>query len=252
MENFIDEKFLWEHIEKAENPEPQKVRETLLKALEMKGLGLEDAAVLLACEDKDFDEEIFSAARKVKERIYGNRMVLFAPKYITNECANCCSYCGFSTTNKDLEHRTLELDEIRDEVIALADQGHKRLLLVYGEHPTFGPEWIQKTVETVYATQSEKSGEIRRVNINCAPLSVSGFRTMAEAGIGTYQCFQETYHQKTYESVHLKGAKRNYLWRLYAMHRAHKQALTMWAWGRFSGCLITGLSFWAFFPMPCS
>ena len=220
LADFIDAEAIWNHIKKAENPAPSKVREVIAKALEQKGLGLEEAAVLLACEEKELDEEIFAAARSVKESIYGNRMVLFAPMYITNECSNCCSYCGFSTTNKDLERRTLELDEIKKEVIALADQGHKRLLMVYGEHPRFGPAWIKETVEMVYATQSEKSGEIRRVNINCAPMSVEGFRTIAEAGIGTYQCFQETYHRKTYETVHLKGAKRNYLWRLHAMHRA--------------------------------
>ncbi|VFQ45775.1 [FeFe] hydrogenase H-cluster radical SAM maturase HydG [Desulfoluna butyratoxydans] len=219
-EDFIDAASIWNHIETASNPAPERVREVLAKAGEMKGLTLEEAAVLLACEDTGLDDEIFATAKRVKESIYGNRMVLFAPLYITNECCNCCSYCGFNATNKELTRRTLTMDEIKDEVRVLEDQGHKRLLLVYGEHPRFGAEWMKETVEAVYATQSEKSGEIRRVNINCAPLSVDGFKTLASAGIGTYQCFQETYHRETYAKVHLKGKKTDYLWRLHAMHRA--------------------------------
>ncbi len=218
--DFIDAEKIWNHIESAHNPAPGRVRDILAKALELKGLDLDEAAVLLACEDTQLDAELFATAKKVKESIYGNRMVLFAPLYITNECSNCCSYCGFNATNMDLTRRTLTTDEIKKEVEVLEDMGHKRLLLVYGEHPRFGAEWMKETVEAVYATQSEKSGEIRRVNINCAPLSVEGFRTLASAGIGTYQCFQETYHRETYEKVHLKGKKTDYLWRLHAMHRA--------------------------------
>ena len=220
--DFIDADKIWNHIETAENPTSEKVRAVLDKALELNGLDLQDAATLLANEDLNLDNEIFDTAKRVKESIYGNRMVLFAPLYITNECCNCCSYCGFNATNEDLTRRTLTMDEIGNEVTVLENMGHKRLLLVYGEHPRFGAEWIKETVEAVYATQSDKSGAIRRVNINCAPLDVEGFKTLASAGIGTYQCFQETYHRETYEKVHLKGKKRDYLWRLHAMHRAQE------------------------------
>lgn len=220
--DFIDAEKIWSHIDAAQNPSPERVREVLAKAREMKGLGLADAAVLLACESPELDAELFDTAKRVKESIYGNRMVLFAPLYITNECRNCCTYCGFNASNTELTRRTLTVDEIKKEVTVLEDLGHKRLLLVYGEHPRFGAEWMKETVEAVYATQSAKSGEIRRVNINCAPLDVEGFRTLASAGIGTYQCFQETYHRETYEKVHVKGKKRDFLWRLHAMHRAQQ------------------------------
>ncbi|WP_300670325.1 [FeFe] hydrogenase H-cluster radical SAM maturase HydG [Desulfoluna sp.] len=224
-QDFIDAEKIWNHIEKAQSPAPEQVREVLAKALEMKGLGLDDAAVLLACEDTDLDEELFETAKKVKESIYGNRMVLFAPLYITNECSNCCTYCAFNATNNELIRRTLNPDEIRQEVTALEDLGHKRLLLVYGEHPRFGAEWMKETMETVYATMSEKSGQIRRVNVNCAPLDVEGFRTLASAGIGTYQCFQETYHRETYAKYHIKGKKRDFLYRLHVFHRAMKAGI---------------------------
>lgn len=220
LPDFIDGVKIWETVNSTVQTESAHVHDILAKAVEAKGLSLEETARLLQVEDPELNEAVFETARKVKQGIYGNRMVLFAPLYITNECSNRCAYCGFKATNKDLIRRTLSADEIRQEVSVLEDQGHKRLLLVYGEHPKFGAEWIAETVRNVYDTVSEKSGEIRRVNINCAPLDVEGFRKLHEVGIGTYQCFQETYHSETYAALHPSGHKKDFLWRLHAMHRA--------------------------------
>ncbi|QJB57552.1 [FeFe] hydrogenase H-cluster radical SAM maturase HydG [Pseudodesulfovibrio sp. zrk46] len=220
LTNFIDEELIFEEIAKAENPSPNLVREVLNKGLERNGLSPFETAVLLKNTDPELDEAIFETAMSIKQGIYGNRLVLFAPLYITNECGNQCEYCGFNAKNRDLERRTLNSDEIRAEVEVLENQGHKRLLLVYGEHPKYDADWIAQTVRDVYSVTTDKSGEIRRVNINCAPLDVAGFRKIHEVGIGTYQCFHETYHRETYEKLHTGGRKTDYLWRLHAMHRA--------------------------------
>lgn len=218
--DFIDGEKIWETVNSTTRTDAAQVYDILDKAAQAKGLSLEETARLLQVEDPELNEAIFETARKVKQGIYGNRLVLFAPLYVTNECGNRCAYCGFKETNKELLRRTLSADEIRQEVTVLENKGHKRLLLVYGEHPKFGAEWIAETVRNVYDTVSEKSGEIRRVNINCAPLDVEGFRKLHEVGIGTYQCFQETYHRETYAELHPTGYKKDYLWRLHAMHRA--------------------------------
>ena len=218
--NFIDEDCIFQELAEAESPSPERVREVVAKGQERNGLTPQEAAVLLKNSDEALDEEIFQAAMAVKEGIYGNRLVLFAPMYITNECGNQCEYCGFAVKNQELERRTLSSEEIKKDVEALENQGHKRLLLVYGEHPKYNAEWIAKTVKDVYSVTTEQGGEIRRVNVNCAPLDVEGFRTIHEVGIGTYQCFQETYHLDTYEKLHTGGKKKDYLWRLHAMHRA--------------------------------
>ncbi len=225
LESFIDEDLIWAEIDKATDPDPALVRDILAKAKDAKGLSPFEAAVLLKNTDKELDNELFSAAIEVKKNIYGNRLVLFAPLYITNECNNQCSYCGFNAKNKELTRRTLTSKEISEEVTVLEDLGHKRLLLVYGEHPKLDAEWIAQTVRDVYDVTSRKSGEIRRVNINCAPLDVEGFKTLNEVGIGTYQCFHETYHRETYEKVHTAGNKADYLWRLHAMHRAQEAGI---------------------------
>lgn len=220
LTNFIDESLILEEIAKADTPAPVQVREVIAKALERNGLTPYETAVLLKNTDEELDAEIFKAAMAIKEGIYGNRLVFFAPLYITNECGNQCEYCGFNARNRELERRTLSAEEIHKEVEVLEGQGHKRLLLVYGEHPKHDADWIAQTVRDVYSVNTEKSGEIRRVNVNCAPLSVDGFRKIHEVGIGTYQCFQETYHRATYEKLHTGGKKIDFLWRLHAMHRA--------------------------------
>ncbi len=220
LPNFVDESFITSLLAKAAGSSASRIGEVTAKAREARGLDLEDVAVLLQAQGEEHDAALFAAAKSVKQAIYGKRIVLFAPLYITSECGNQCVYCGFNASNTALQRRTLDSQAIRAEVKALERMGHKRLLLVYGEHPRFDAGWIAETVQTVYETTSEKSGVIRRVNINCAPQSVEGFRTLRQAGIGTYQCFQETYHRTTYEQMHPAGRKRTYLWRLYAMHRA--------------------------------
>jgi len=229
----IDEKTIFSILEDVRTPEPAQVFDVLEKAKEKSGLNARDVAVLLANPHKECREELLETARTIKREIYGSRLVLFAPLYITNECANRCTYCGFQAANTTLARRTLSTEELTQEVRYLENQGQKRLLLVYGEHPRFmrnpnltettdisGAEWIADTMQTVYDTVEKKSGAIRRVNVNCAPLSTEGFRLLKDVGIGTYQCFQETYHRSTYKAVHPKGPKSDYVWRYQAMHRA--------------------------------
>jgi len=186
---------------------------------------VEETADLLLADDPELVEEIFAAARTLKETVYGNRIVLFAPLYIGSECINDCAYCGFRRSNPDAVRRTLELEEIRRQVTALEEKGQKRLILVFGEHPKYNAEFIAEAVRTVYGVKVGH-GEIRRVNINAAPLDKAGYEIVKEAGIGTYQVFQETYHHPTYAQVHPRlTAKGDYLWRLDALSRAMEAGL---------------------------
>jgi len=225
LENFIDEDLIWSDIARAEQADAATIRDIIAKAEEKNGLSPYEAAVLLKNKDKALDAELFAAACRIKKGIYGNRMVVFAPLYVSNKCQNQCLYCGFNAKNEELKRKTLNPEELQKEVEILEDLWQKRLLLVYGEHSSLGPDWIAETMKTVYKTTSEKSGEIRRVNINCAPLTVSGFKMLKDVGIGTYQCFQETYHKETYEQVHISGKKADFLWRLYANHRAQEAGI---------------------------
>lgn len=195
------------------------IEDIIAKSLAKNRLDPEEMAVLLNTEDPELVERIKEGARELKKTIYGNRIVLFAPLYVGNDCINNCTYCGFRSSNLELVRKTLTMRELEKEVRALESRGHKRLIMVYGEHPRYDPEFIAATVRKVYETK-EGRGEIRRVNINAAPLDVEGFKTVKAAGIGTYQIFQETYHRETYQSVHPGGLKANYLWRLYAFDRA--------------------------------
>lgn len=233
--SFINDNTIFADMEKAENPDSGLVSDVLAKAEEKVGLSPFEAAVLLKNTNRELDEQIFETAKTIKKAIYGNRIVLFAPLYVSNECGNRCEYCAFNVDNTDLERKTLSKDELRKEIEVLEKIGHKRVLLVYGEHPKLGAEWIADTVRTVYDTITEKSGEIRRVNINCAPLDVEGYRKLHEVGIGTYQCFQETYHHETYLKVHHGGKKRDFLWRLYALHRAQEAGIDDVALGALFG-----------------
>lgn len=195
------------------------VREIIAKSLDKNRLNPDEMAALLNTTNPEIIEEIKEGARSLKKRIYGNRIVLFAPLYVGNDCINNCTYCGFRQSNLDVVRKTLTMKELEKEVTALENRGHKRLILVYGEHPKYDADFIHDTVKQVYATKSGK-GEIRRVNINAAPFDVEGFKKIKSAGIGTFQVFQETYHQETYKSVHPSGLKANYLWRLYSFDRA--------------------------------
>lgn len=233
--SFVDEYLIWKELSEAADPDRGLVREVLEKAKEKKGLTVFETAVLLQNSEKDLDEALFEVARRIKLDVYGNRIVLFAPLYISNECGNSCGYCGFASGNRELNRKTLTTEEIREEVEILEQQGHKRLLLVYGERPDFDGERYARDVETVYAVKSAHAGEIRRVNVNLAPLDVENFRRLKDAGIGTYQCFQETYHRATYERVHHGGRKKDFLWRLYALHRAQEAGIDDVAMGALFG-----------------
>jgi 2-iminoacetate synthase len=200
---------------------PDAVRAVLAKALELRGLDDTDVAMLLACADRELDEEIFHQARVVKETIYGNRLVLFAPLYITNKCRNECRYCAFRASNTSLARRDLTQAEIARETRVLVDEGHKRILLVAGESYPAGEglDYVYRAIETVYGVKAA-NGEIRRLNVNLAALAEPEYRRLHECRIGTYQLFQETYHRPTYERMHLAGPKADYDWHLGAMDRA--------------------------------
>jgi 2-iminoacetate synthase len=202
-------------------PEPSRVEDLLDKALDLKGLTPEETAALTRVESPELVARIYETARSIKDTIYGRRLVLFAPLYISNICHNECLYCGFRASNRDLGRRALNEAEITREVEALIRQGHKRVLVVAGEgHDAHdGLDYARRAVRAVYAA-GERADAIRRVNVNLAPMSVDDFRLLASEGIGTYQLFQETYHQPTYARVHVRGPKADYLWRLEAMDRA--------------------------------
>lgn len=223
LESFIPEAKIFELLQEKNN-DKVRIREIIAKSLAKNRLNPDEMAALLNVRDNDLLEEIKQGARNLKQNIYGNRIVFFAPLYVANKCINNCTYCGFRASNTEVERKTLNMDELEQEVRALEAQGHKRLILVYGEHPDYDAEYIYQTTQKVYQTKDGK-GEIRRVNINAAPLDVEGFRRVKEAGIGTYQVFQETYHQATYAKVHPSGMKSNYLWRLHSFDRAQEAGI---------------------------
>ncbi|MEI7613342.1 MAG: [FeFe] hydrogenase H-cluster radical SAM maturase HydG, partial [Betaproteobacteria bacterium] len=203
-------------------PDEGKIREVLLKARELKGLNMDDVATLCHISTPSQMEELFETARCLKEEIYGHRMVLFAPLYISNVCGNECTYCAFRSSNKTLKRTALDMDGIKRDTSELIRQGHKRLLMVAGEGYAAskgGFQYILDAIAAVYDV-TEASGNIRRINVNLAPLEVEKFRLLKEAGIGTYQLFQETYHRDTYAAVHLSGKKRDFDWRVSALDRA--------------------------------
>ncbi|MCX7862030.1 MAG: [FeFe] hydrogenase H-cluster radical SAM maturase HydG [Bacteroidales bacterium] len=220
MQPFIDPDEIWSLINTVK-PTKENVREVINKSLDKQRLTLKETAILVNTTDPDLIEEIKQGARILKEKVYGNRIVLFAPLYIGNKCSNNCQYCGFKVTNTKAIRKTLTDEEIIREVEALEDNGQKRLILVYGEHPEYSAEYIAHTVKLVYSVKKGK-GEIRRVNINAAPFDIQGFRTIGQAGIGTYQIFQETYHPEAYRWYHLGGKKKDYEWRLTALDRAQE------------------------------
>jgi 2-iminoacetate synthase len=218
--DFINEQEIEDKLAPRPRPEPARVRELLSKAREMRGLSMDEVIRLSYVDSPDLLAEMFSTAKQIKEEIYGTRLVLFAPLYISNRCFNECTYCAFRATNTALKRRTLTQEEIAEETRILIRQGHKRVLAVAGEAlPPQGFQYILDTIKTIYDTKIG-SGEIRRINVNLAPQTTERFRQLKEAGIGTYQLFQETYHRPTYAAVHLKGPKRNYDWRATVFDRA--------------------------------
>jgi len=223
MQPFIDSNEIWNYINNTKVTD-ERVQQIINKSLNKERLTLEETAVLVNANNPDQIEMIKEGARKLKEKVYGNRIVLFAPLYIGNRCTNNCKYCGFRASNKEAIRKTLSDEEIIKEVEALEDNGQKRLILVYGEHPDYSPEYIAHTVRTTYGVK-KGNGEIRRVNINAAPLDIEGFRTVKEAGIGTYQVFQETYDREAYSWYHLGGKKKDYDYRLTSLDRAQEAGL---------------------------
>ncbi len=196
------------------------VEKILEKAKLKKGLSHREASVLLACELEDKNAEIFALAEQIKKDFYGNRIVLFAPLYLSNYCVNGCVYCPYHFKNKHIPRKKLSQEDIKNEVIALQDMGHKRLAIEAGEDPVNNPiEYILESINTIYNIK-HKNGAIRRVNVNIAATTVENYRKLHQAGIGTYILFQETYHKESYEKLHPTGPKHNYKWHTEAMDRA--------------------------------
>ena len=190
------------------------------KARACKGITHREAAVLLECNDPELLEELYALAREIKHKFYGNRIVMFAPLYLSNYCVNGCVYCPYHAKNKTIRRKKLTQEEIRAEVIALQDMGHKRLALEAGEHPLMNPiEYILESIKTIYSIK-HKNGAIRRVNVNIAATTVENYRRLKEAGIGTYILFQETYNKANYELLHPTGHKKDYAYHTEAMDRA--------------------------------
>lgn len=222
--DFIDDALLQELVADTREDLP-RAREIFRKSLNKEPLSVEETAVLLAIDSEEGLKELFDAARELKRKVYGNRIVLFAPLYVGNYCVNNCKYCGFRKSANGTVRKTLSHPELVAEIENLEKCGHKRLILVFGESPVYTPEFIAESVKTCYSVKVG-NGEIRRVNINAAPLDVEGFRIVKEAGIGTFQVFQETYHRETYSKYHpTEDIKGDYMWRLNAMDRAFEAGI---------------------------
>lgn len=221
-EEFISHEEIMDTLAYAdENKDNSKLMKQILeKAKERKGLDHREASVLLACEDEKINQEIYALAEQIKKDFYGNRIVMFAPLYLSNYCVNGCVYCPFHAKNGHILRKKLTQEEIRREVIALQDMGHKRLALETGEDPVNCPiEYVLESIRTIYSIQ-HKNGAIRRVNVNIAATTVENYRRLKEAGIGTYILFQETYHKESYEKLHPTGPKHDYAYHTEAMDRA--------------------------------
>jgi len=221
-EEFIDHNEVLETLAWADKNKAnaQLIDFILDKARERKGLSHREASVLLDCVLPDKNEEIYALARQIKLDLYGNRIVMFAPLYLSNHCVNGCVYCPYHQSNKNITRKKLTQEEIVREVMALQDMGHKRLALEAGEHPRMNPlEYILESIATIYSIK-HKNGDIRRVNVNIAATTVENYRKLREAGIGTYILFQETYHRESYLKLHPTGPKHDYAWHTEAMDRA--------------------------------
>jgi len=223
--DFIDDAALTRALAANRMPEPLRVREIIAKSLAIETLSIDEAAALLNVCDPELLAEMEAAAGQIKKKVYDNRIVTFAPLYLSNYCVNNCRYCGFRRENKKIRRVTLSMDEIRRETEVLCgDIGHKRLIVVYGEHPVSDIDYMVESIRTIYDVAvpvRRGTGQIRRVNVNAAPLCVEDLKRLHKTGIGTFQVFQETYHHATYARLHPADTiKGNYRWRLYCMHRA--------------------------------
>ncbi len=221
-EQFISHQEILDSIEYASQHKEDK--ETIANVLDIaaqgRGLTHRQAALLFACEDKQVIERIFALAMQIKQQIYGNRIVMFAPLYLSNHCINGCTYCPYHATNRHIPRRKLTQEQIAAEVIALQDMGHKRLAIEAGEHPTLAPiEYILDSIKTIYST-NHRNGAIRRVNVNIAATTVENYRRLKDAGIGTYILFEETYNRQAYNRLHPTGPKSDWAYHTEAMDRA--------------------------------
>ncbi len=221
-EEFISDEEIKECLKYAEeNKNNRELIEGILKkARDMKGVSHKEALVLLDCELDDLNEEIYKLAREIKQEFYGNRIVMFAPLYLSNYCINGCEYCPYHVKNRNIKRKKLSQEEVKQEVIALQDMGHKRLALEAGEDPKNNPiEYIIECINTIYSIH-HKNGDIRRVNVNIAATTVEEYKMLKDAGIGTYILFQETYNKESYEKLHPSGPKSDYAYHTEAMDRA--------------------------------
>lgn len=223
--DFIDENLINEKLLKNKEPNKEYIRDIIKKSLSITRLDPDETAALLNVRDENLWEEMYEAGAEIKRKVYDNRIVFFAPLYCSNLCVNSCTYCGFRKENSHEQRRILNMDEIKKETEYIIDEGHKRMIVVYGEHPMSDADYMADSIRAIYSVQkkSEKgngTSSIRRVNVNAAPMSIEDLKKLWEVGIGTYQVFQETYNRKVYKNIHPSGPKSDYRWRLYALHRA--------------------------------
>ncbi len=218
MPYFIDDKKIRRILRRTKRATKTDAKKVFERAMEKSGLELEEVGVLLNISDRGLMNELFDSARQVKNEIYGNRLVLFAPLYASNHCINNCTYCGFRSKNK-VKRKKLTIDEVKEETKKIIEMGHKRVLIEFGEHPIENPiGYVIDVINAIYCTKTEK-GEVRRVNVNIAATDKNDYALLNQAGIGTYQLFQETYHEPTYNILH-SGPKSNYRRQLFAHHEA--------------------------------
>ena len=245
--DFIDDEAIWAEIEAGRNPEPQFIRDIIAKALAIETLSPAECAALINVQDEELWQEMFAAAGQVKKKVYDNRLVTFAPLYTSNVCVNNCVYCSFRSDNCEQRRHTLTPDEVQREIEVLAGKiGHKRMILVCGEHPKTGAEYLAETMQQIYSikvpVRDGVHGQIRRINVNAAPMSIEDLKLLEKSGLGTYQVFHETYHHATYAKLHPAGTfKADYDWRLYCHHRAQEAGIDDVAVG-----VLFGLYDWRF------
>lgn len=244
--DFIDEKEIFEKLKNNQNPDKQRIRDILQKSLSIQILDPDETAALLNVKDEELWQEMYETADKIKRMVYDNRVIFFAPLYCSNLCTNGCLYCGFRKDNSEEKRRILNMEEVKKETEVVVDEGHKRMIVVYGEHPLSDADYIADSIKAVYSVKRKAKhgpgyGSIRRVNINAAPMSIDDLHKLWEVGIGTYQVFQETYDHETYKKLHPFGPKSNYRWRLYSLHRALEAGIDDVAIGA-----LFGLNDWRF------
>jgi 2-iminoacetate synthase len=223
--DFIPDDDIERKIRENSRPEQARVRDIIKKAMAIESLSPDETAALINVTDPGLWEEIKDAASRIKHKVYDNRIITFAPLYLGNLCVNNCLYCGFRCENADTHRRSLNMDEIRKETAVLAGEiGHKRLIAVYGEHPSTDVDYMEESIRAIYSVKERTKkgfGQIRRVNVNAAPLSIESLKRLRDVGIGTYQVFQETYNRERYKEIHpASSIKSDFRWRLYCMHRA--------------------------------